>query len=70
MNGNLLVNYVARAGLCYSFGRYQANLSAAYDSYSYHGTTHPAGEGPSLDTVETGGRFERWTVTAKFGVKF
>ncbi|MBR3285099.1 MAG: hypothetical protein IKI70_02340, partial [Bacteroidales bacterium] len=37
MNGKLLVNYVARAGISYSYDLFTANLYVSNDSFSYKG---------------------------------
>ena len=71
MNGNLLVNYVARAGVSYCFDRFSANLSASFDSYSYKGKIASPDSGiPLADTIQTTGRFSRWTVAFRVGMKF
>ncbi len=70
MNGNLLVNYVARAGVIYSWERFFTSLSASYDSYSYTGKASVLFQGGMYDRVRTAGHFERWTVALKFCVKF
>lgn len=70
MNGNLLINYVARAGVIYSWERYFTCLSASYDSYSYSGKTSIPFQGKYFDKVNSSGHFERWTVGLKFCVKF
>ena len=70
MNGNLLINYVARAGVVYSWERFFTCLSASYDSYSYTGKSSIPFQGGFFDRVRTSGHFERWTVGLKLGVKF
>ena len=63
MYGNLLVNYVARTGVSYTWDRMQVNLSGSYDSYRYRGVNKI--EGVVDDRVETTGRFERWNVSLR-----
>ena len=70
MNGNLLINYVARAGVIYSWERYFTCLSASYDSYSYSGKSSIPFQGGYYDKVKSSGHFERWSVGLKFCVKF
>ena len=71
MNGNLLVNYVARAGAIYSWDNFSVNLSGSYDSYSYKGVAMSLPFiGEMNEDVKTSGFFERWTVGLGFRVRF
>ena len=70
MNGNLMVNYVARAGLIYSWDRYSVSASGSYDSYSYKGRTKILFYGSSDDHIRTSGSFGRWSATLRFSVRF
>ena len=70
MNGNLMVNYVARAGLIYSWDKYSVCASGSYDSYSYKGRTKILLTGLSDDHIKNSGRFGRWTAGIRFNVRF
>jgi hypothetical protein len=70
MNGNLLVNYVARVGMGYTYDLFTANLSASYDSFAYKGRSEMPYEGLIGDDVATSGKFQRWTVALRLGLRF
>lgn len=70
MNGNLMVNYVAKAGLIYSWDKYSICASGSYDSYSYKGRTNFLLMGISNDSIKNSGRFGRWTAGIRFNVRF
>ena len=70
MNGNLMVNYVARAGLIYSWDKYSVCASGSYDSYSYKGRTKILLTGLSDNHIKNSGRFGRWTAGIRFNVRF
>ena len=69
MNGNLLVNYVVRAGAIFLWNRYSIGVSGRYDSYSYKGTTEIPLERIISDVKTTGG-FSRWSSSLRFSVRF
>lgn len=70
MNGKLLVNYVARVGIGWSYNLFTANLSASMDSFSYKGNSEMSIEGLIADKVATSGRFARYTVALRLGMRF
>lgn len=70
MNGKLLVNYVARVGIGWSYNLFTANLSASMDSFSYKGNSEMSVEGLIADEVATSGRFARYTVALRLGMRF
>ena len=70
MNGKLLVNYVARVGIGWSYNLFTANLSASMDSFSYKGNSEMSLEGLIADNVATSGRFARYTVALRLGMRF
>ena len=70
MNGKLLVNYVARVGIGWSYDLFTANLSASMDSFSYKGNSEMSVEGMIADKVATSGRFARYTVALRLGKRF
>ena len=70
MNGKLLVNYVARVGVGWSYDLFTANLSAGYDSFAYRGRSETPIEGLFADKVAVSGRFYRWTTTLRLGLRF
>jgi hypothetical protein len=70
MNGKLLVNYVARVGIGWSYNLFTANLSASMDSFSYKGNSEMSVEGLIADNVATSGRFARYTVALRLGMRF
>lgn len=70
MNGKLLINYVARLGIGYSFDLFTLNLSASNDNFSYKGTSNFYFMGYEDNNVETGGRFSRWMISLRLGKRF
>lgn len=66
MNGNLLVNYVARAGVGYTWDLNTVNINASYDSYAYKGNATLNYETVVSSSVKTTGDFQRWTVNLRF----
>ena len=70
MNGKLLVNYVSRIGIGYSYDLFTANLSLSNDSFSYKGTSSFAFFGILDNKVQTSGIFYRWTVALRLGMRF
>lgn len=70
MNGKLLVNYVARVGIGWSYDLFTANLSASMDSFYYKGNSEMSVEGLIADKVATSGRFARYTVALRLGKRF
>ena len=70
MNGKLLVNYVARVGIGWSYNLFTANLSASMDSFSYKGNSEMSVDGLIADNVATSGRFARYTVALRLGMRF
>ena len=70
MNGKLLVNYVARVGIGWSYNLFTANLSASMDSFSYKGNSEMSVDGLIADKVATSGRFARYTVALRLGMRF
>ena len=70
MNGKLLVNYVARVGIGWSYDLFTANLSASMDSFSYKGNSEMSVEGLIADNVATSGRFARYTFAVRLGMRF
>ena len=70
MNGKLLVNYVARVGIGWSYNLFTANLSASMDSFSYKGNSEMSVDGMIADKVATSGRFARYTVALRLGMRF
>ena len=70
MNGKLLVNYVARVGIGWSYNLFTANLSASMDSFSYKGNSEMSVDGMIADNVATSGRFARYTVALRLGMRF
>jgi hypothetical protein len=70
MNGNLLINYVARIGIGWSHDLFSANLSASYDRFSYKGRSELPHEGIIAQHVATSGQYYRWTVALRLGLRF
>ena len=70
MNGKLLVNYVVRLGVGYSHDLFTVNLSASQDSFSYKGTTSFEIFGANQNNIKTTGKFSRWTVALRLGMRF
>lgn len=70
MNGRLLVNYVARVGIGWSYDLFTANLSASLDSFNYKGVSEVPYEDAIADDVDTSGRFFRYTVALRLGMRF
>ncbi len=70
MNGNLLVNYVARVGMGWSRDLFTANLSASYDSFSYKGRSELPHQGVIAQRVATSGQYYRWIVALRLGLRF
>ena len=70
MNGKLLVNYVARIGVGYSYDLFTVNLSASHDSFLYKGHTTYALFGSNVNNVKTEGNFYRWIVALRLGMRF
>ena len=70
MNGKLLVNYVARVGIGWSYNLFTANLSASMDNFSYKGNSEMSVDGLIADEVATSGRFARYTVALRLGMRF
>lgn len=70
MNGNLLVNYVARVGMGWSRDLFTANLSASYDSFSYKGLSELPHQGIIAQRVATSGHYYRWMVALRLGLRF
>ena len=70
MNGKLLVNYVVRLGVGYAHDLFTVNLSASQDSFSYKGTTSFEIFGTDQNNIKTTGKFSRWTVALRLGMRF
>jgi len=70
MNGGLMVNYVARAGIGYTRDLFTVNLSASYDSYAYSGRTDIPVDDVIMRRVTTSGDFFRWTVGLRLCRRF
>ena len=70
MNGRLLVNYVARVGIGWSYDLFTANLSASMDSFSYKGNSEMSVDGLIAENVATSGRIARYTVALRLGMRF
>ena len=70
MNGKLLVNYVARIGIGWSYDLYTANLSVSMDSFSYKGNSEMSVGDIIADKVATSGRFARYTFAVRLGMRF
>ena len=70
MNGKLLVNYVARIGIGWSYDLYTANLSVSMDSFSYKGNSEMSVGDIIADKVATSGRFARYTFAVRVGKRF
>ena len=74
INGKLHVNYVFKAGAIYSWNRFYIGVSGSYDSYNYKGSTNiPEEESDynfDFDKIHSSGRFNRWSASLKFCVKF
>ena len=70
MNGKLLVNYVARVGISWSYDLFTANLSASMDSFSYKGNSEMSVDGLIAENVATSGRIARYTVALRLGMRF
>ena len=70
MNGRLLVNYVARVGISWSYDLFTANLSASMDSFSYKGNSEMSVDGLIAENVATSGRIARYTVALRLGMRF
>lgn len=70
MNGKLLVNYVARIGVSYTYGLFTINLSASNDDFSYKGTSSLTYRGYKSNDVQTTGNFFRWMTALRVGMRF
>ena len=70
MNGDLMVNYVARAGVGYTRDLLTLNLSASYDSYSYNGKTSIEFTDVNINNIKTSGGFRRWVVSLRLCKRF
>ena len=70
MNGNLLVNYVARVGIGWSYDLFTANLSVSMDSFSYKGNSEMSVGDFIADKVATSGRFARYSLALRLGKRF
>ena len=70
MNGDLMVNYVARAGVGYTRDLLTLNLSASYDSYSYNGKTSIEFTDVNINNIKTSGGFRRWIVSLRMCRRF
>lgn len=69
MNGKLLVNYVARAGISYSYDLFTANLYVCNDSFSYKGLSRTTLIVKD-DVVNTSGKFFQGMVALRLGMRF
>ena len=69
MNGKLLVNYVARAGISYSYDLFTANLYVCNDSFSYKGLSRTTLIVKD-DLVNTSGKFFQGMVALRLGMRF
>ena len=70
MNGNLMVNYVAKAGLIYSWDKFSVSASGSYDSYSYKGKTRILLLGLRDNLIKSSGSFGRWSASLRFSMRF
>lgn len=70
MNGNLLINYVTRAGMIYSRENMYLSLNGSYDSFSFKGKMDIPYRDYYLNKSKISGRFARWSAGLRFGVKF
>lgn len=70
MNGNLLINYVTRAGMIYSRENKYFSLYGSYDSFSFKGKMSIPYKEQFNNDCKITGRFARWSVGLRFGVKF
>ncbi len=70
MNGNLLINYVTRAGMIYSRENKYFSLYGSYDSFSFKGKMSIPYKDQYINDCKITGRFARWSVGLRFGVKF
>ena len=70
MNGNLLINYVTRAGMIYSKENKYFSLYGSYDSFSFKGKMSIPYKDQYINDCKITGRFARWSVGLRFGVKF
>ena len=70
MNGKLLVNYVARFGIGWSYDLFTANLSVSMDSFSYKGNSEMSVGDIIADKVATSGRFARYSLALRLGKRF
>lgn len=69
MNGKLLVNYVARAGISYTYNLFTANLYVSNDSFSYKGLSKTVLIVKD-ELVNTSGRFFQGMVALRLGMRF
>ena len=70
MNGNLLINYVTRAGMIFSKENKYFSLYGSYDSFSFKGKMSIPYKDQYINDCKITGRFARWSVGLRFGVKF
>ena len=74
INGKMRLNYVFKAGAIYSWDRLFVGVQGSYDSYSYTGSTdvpeEMSDEEIAFDTIQSSGRFSRWSASLKLCVKF
>ena len=69
MNGKLLVNYVARAGISFTYNLFTANLYVSNDSFSYKGLSKTVLIVKD-ELVNTSGRFFQGMVALRLGMRF
>ena len=70
MNGKIRVNYVLRAGAIYSWDNFFVSIDGSYDSFAYTGRTDVSDYNLLFETIDSSGKFTRWSMSAKVGVKF
>ena len=70
MHGTLMVNYVAKAGLIYSWDKFSVSASGSYDSYSYKGKTRILLLGLRDNLIKSSGSFGRWSASLRFSMRF
>ena len=70
MNGKLLVNYVARVGIGWSYDLFTANLSVSMDSFSYKGNSEMSVGDFIADKVATSGQVARYSLALRLGKRF
>ena len=70
MNGKIRVNYVVRAGVIYSWDNFFVSVDGSYDSFAYTGRTDVSDYNLLFETIDSSGKFTRWSMSAKVGVKF